>query len=95
MNALILLTVSSLVVQLARDMQQDFYPHFPTFFDVIVSFITQPGQTPEIMETSFTCLSFLFKFLWKSMVRDIVNVLEYVWYAHMGAHSHIVILGSL
>ncbi|XP_023672630.2 small subunit processome component 20 homolog isoform X2 [Paramormyrops kingsleyae] len=58
-----------LVVQLARDLQTDFYPHFRNFFLIITSLLET--QDTEQLEWVFTCLSYLYKYLWRLMVKDI------------------------
>lgn len=64
-----------LIVALARDLQYEFYPHFPKFFSAIVSQLST--QDTELLEKLFMCLAYLFKFLWKYMVKDIENVYRY------------------
>ncbi|TKS91003.1 Small subunit processome component 20 -like protein [Collichthys lucidus] len=54
-----------LVVQLARDLQTDFYPHFPDFFILITSLLET--KDTEVLEWAFTCLSYLYKYLWRLM----------------------------
>ncbi|KAK3932177.1 Small subunit processome component 20-like protein [Frankliniella fusca] len=71
------LTVQSLldmVVALARDLRQDFYPYYPDFLSKIVSFLN--CKEAEVLEWSFHCLAYLFKFLWRCMVRNIGPVLS-------------------
>ncbi|XP_062339462.1 small subunit processome component 20 homolog [Osmerus eperlanus] len=72
-----------LVVQLARDLQTDFYPHFPAFFPLITSLLET--QDTELLEWAFTCLSYLFKYLWRLMVKDITNM--YSLYSTLLAHK--------
>lgn len=67
-----LISSSSLVVQLARDLQTDFYPHFPDFFLLITSLLDT--KDTELLEWSFTCLSYLYKYLWRLMVKDMTNI---------------------
>jgi len=67
-----LLVFSSLVVQLARDLQTDFYPHFPDFFVLITSLLET--KDTEVLEWAFTCLSYLYKYLWRLMVKDMTNI---------------------
>lgn len=69
------LSPSSLVVQLARDLQTDFYPHFPDFFVLITSLLET--KDTELLEWAFTCLSYLYKYLWRLMVKDMSNI--YRW----------------
>ena len=63
-----------LVVQLAKDLQADFYPHFGSFFSIFLSLLNHCWQDVHVLECIFTTLSFLFKFLWRHMVKDISNV---------------------
>uniref|UniRef100_A0A3B3Y953 Uncharacterized protein n=1 Tax=Poecilia mexicana TaxID=48701 RepID=A0A3B3Y953_9TELE len=68
-----------LVVQLARDLQTDFYPHFPDFFLLLTSLLDT--KDTEVLEWAFTCLSYLYKYLWRLMVKDMTNI-----YAHKKEH---------
>ncbi|XP_077450300.1 small subunit processome component 20 homolog [Stigmatopora argus] len=61
-----------LVVQLARDLQTDFYPHFSDFFTLITSMLDT--KDTEVLEWAFTCLSYLYKYLWRLMVKDMDNI---------------------
>ncbi|ELU13105.1 hypothetical protein CAPTEDRAFT_202597, partial [Capitella teleta] len=63
-----------LVVQLARDLQVDFYPHFESFLKVIVGLLESCHHDPEVLEFAFTTLAYLFKFLWRYMIKDMHNV---------------------
>lgn len=57
-----------MTVALARDLQYDFYPYFPDFFHLICGHLNT--QDPELLERIFTCLAYLYKFLWRYMVKD-------------------------
>ncbi|KAF0029549.1 hypothetical protein F2P81_018654 [Scophthalmus maximus] len=72
-----------LVVQLARDLQTDFYPHFPDFFVLITSLLDT--KDTEVLEWAFTCLSYLYKYLWRVMVKDMTNI--YSLYSTLLAHK--------
>ncbi|KAI4884861.1 hypothetical protein NFI96_031248 [Prochilodus magdalenae] len=72
-----------LVVQLARDLQTDFYPHFPDFFVIITSLLEK--QDTEVLEWSFTCLSYLYKYLWRLMVKDMDHI--YSLYSKLLTHK--------
>ncbi|XP_076861032.1 LOW QUALITY PROTEIN: small subunit processome component 20 homolog [Brachyhypopomus gauderio] len=72
-----------LVVQLARDLQTDFYPHFADFFIIITSLLET--QNTEVLEWTFTCLSYLYKYLWRLMVRDMDKI--YSLYSKLLAHK--------
>ncbi|XP_074683053.1 small subunit processome component 20 homolog isoform X1 [Strix aluco] len=71
-----------LVVQLARDLQADFYPHFHDFFLAITKLLDT--QDTELLEGAFTSLSYLYKYLWRLMVKDIHNI--YSLYSTLLAH---------
>ncbi|XP_047917180.2 small subunit processome component 20 homolog [Anser cygnoides] len=71
-----------LVVQLARDLQADFYPHFHDFFLAITNLLDT--QDTELLEWAFTSLSYLYKYLWRLMVKDISNI--YSLYSTLLAH---------
>ncbi|XP_056223520.1 small subunit processome component 20 homolog [Seriola aureovittata] len=71
-NSLAYQPLLDLVVQLARDLQTDFYPHFPDFFILITSLLDT--KDTEVLEWAFTCLSYLYKYLWKLMVKDMTNI---------------------
>ncbi|XP_051857734.1 small subunit processome component 20 homolog isoform X2 [Antechinus flavipes] len=76
-----------LVVQLARDLQTDFYPNFKDFFLAITAILET--QDTELLEWAFTALSYLYKYLWRLMVKDMPNI--YSLYSTLLAHhkSHI------
>ncbi|XP_059968757.1 small subunit processome component 20 homolog [Mesoplodon densirostris] len=71
-----------LVVQLARDLQTDFYPHFQDFFLTIASILET--QDTELLEWAFTSLSYLYKYLWRLMVKDMSSI--YSMYSTLLAH---------
>ncbi|KAK0145461.1 Small subunit processome component 20 [Merluccius polli] len=72
-----------LVVRLARDLQTDFYLHFPDFFQLIIPLLET--KDTEVLEWVFTCLSYLYKYLWRLMVRDMSNI--YRLYSTLLAHK--------
>ncbi|XP_053097705.1 small subunit processome component 20 homolog [Pangasianodon hypophthalmus] len=72
-----------LVVRFARDLQTDFYPHFPDFFIIITSLLET--QDTEVLEWAFTCLSYLYKYLWRLMVKDMKKI--YSLYSKLLAHK--------
>ncbi|KAM9407228.1 small subunit processome component 20 homolog isoform 1-T1 [Salvelinus alpinus] len=82
-NSLACQPLLDLVVQLARDLQMDFYPHFPDFFVLITSLLET--QDTEILEWAFTCLSYLYKYLWRLMVKDMTKM--YSLYSTLLAHK--------
>lgn len=70
-------------MQLARDLQADFYPHFRDFFVIITSLLNT--QDTEVLEWAFTCLSYLYKYLWRLLVKDITDI--YSLYSSLLCHS--------
>ncbi|XP_036025597.1 small subunit processome component 20 homolog isoform X1 [Onychomys torridus] len=72
-----------LVVQLARDLQTDFYPHFEDFFVTVTSILET--QDTELLEWAFTSLSYLYKYLWRLMVKDMAKI--YSMYSTLLAHK--------
>lgn len=66
-----------LVVQLAKDLQHDFYKHFPDIFKILVALLKANSHDIQVLELVFTCLSYLIKFLWRYMIKDIKNVIRY------------------
>uniref|UniRef100_A0A6I8STV5 UTP20 small subunit processome component n=1 Tax=Xenopus tropicalis TaxID=8364 RepID=A0A6I8STV5_XENTR len=82
-NSLAYQPLLDLVVQLARDLQIDFYPHFQEFF-LAVSSILETKDT-DLLEWAFTCLSYLYKYLWRMMVKDMPAI--YSLYSTLLAHQ--------
>lgn len=62
------------MVQLARDLQNDFYPHFEELFKVFTTLLSRNALNSEALEQIFMCIGYLFKFLWRYMVKDMDNV---------------------
>ncbi|XP_066447495.1 small subunit processome component 20 homolog [Eleutherodactylus coqui] len=81
-NSLAYQPLLDLVVQLARDLQADFYPHFQDFFKAI-SALLDTKDTKQI-EWAFTSLSYLYKYLWRMMVKDMPAI--YSLYSILLAH---------
>ncbi|XP_072856319.2 small subunit processome component 20 homolog isoform X1 [Pogona vitticeps] len=82
-NSLAFQPLLDLVVQLARDLQTDFYPHFREFFLAITKLLDT--QDTELLEWAFTSLSYLYKYLWRLMVKDMSNI--YGLYSTLLAHQ--------
>ncbi|KAJ6656317.1 hypothetical protein lerEdw1_003820 [Lerista edwardsae] len=81
-NSLAFQPLLDLVVQLARDLQTDFYPHFQDFFLSITKLLDT--QDTELLEWAFNALSYLYKYLWRLMVKDMSNI--YGLYSTLLAH---------
>ncbi|KMR04659.1 small subunit processome component 20-like protein [Lasius niger] len=71
-DPLFLQPILELVVAVARDLQKDFYEYFPTFLTEIIHLL-QTKDTEQI-EYTFTTLAYLFKFLWRYLIRNIKTV---------------------
>ncbi|XP_069829345.1 small subunit processome component 20 homolog [Dendropsophus ebraccatus] len=82
-NSLAYQPLLDLVVQLARDLQADFYPHFQDFFKAISSLLDT--KDTEQIEWAFTSLSYLYKYLWRMMVKDMPAI--YSLYSTLLAHQ--------
>ncbi|KAG1667813.1 Small subunit processome component 20 [Nymphon striatum] len=63
-----------LVVALAKDLQEDFYQHFPEIFNILIGLLQ--SKDVDLIEQTFCCLSYLFKALWRYMKKDIRNVYD-------------------
>lgn len=62
--------VLDLIVALARDLQSDFYEFFPVIFQSTVNLVCINEDT-DILEALFVCQTFLFKYLWKFILKDV------------------------
>ncbi|XP_063244418.1 small subunit processome component 20 homolog [Bacillus rossius redtenbacheri] len=87
-DSLSLQPVLELIVALARDLHHDFYPHYGGVLRSLVGVLV--AKDPEQLEWVFTCLAYLFKFLWRSLARDapavldgLVPLLSPAWPAHV------------
>lgn len=61
-----------IVVAVAKDLQREFYQYYPQLLEVLIDLLNT--KDAEQLEWTFTCLAYLFKFLWRSLVKDINNV---------------------
>eukprot|EP00118_Oscarella_pearsei_P012476 m.92302 g.92302 ORF g.92302 m.92302 type:complete len:2568 (+) comp36728_c0_seq4:63-7766(+) len=75
-----------LVTQLARDLQVDFSSHFQEFFEILVHLMSI--RDADILESVFSCLSYLFKFLWRYLVKDIKVVYSYYCELFLGTQKN-------
>lgn len=74
-NILILIYFNSrFVVALAKDLRKEFYPYYPQFLNTLIELLN--SKDVEQLDWTFTCLAYLFKFLWRPLINDIVNVLK-------------------
>ena len=57
-----------LSVQLARDLQQEFSPHFSRLFSALTARLA--STNPAVLEQVFSCLSHLLKILWRHLLAE-------------------------
>jgi U3 small nucleolar RNA-associated protein 20 len=84
-DPLIIETLLDLIVQLARDLQSDFYIYYKEylFVDIINLLLNSKKQhqqqnemNTQLLEQVFQCLTYLFKYLWRIMLKDLANLYE-------------------
>ncbi|KZC04815.1 Small subunit processome component 20 like protein, partial [Dufourea novaeangliae] len=73
-DVLFLQPILELVVALSKDLQKDFYNYFPKFLTVIIDLLRT--KDTEQIEYTFTALAYLFKFLWRYLVKNVKTVLD-------------------
>lgn len=59
---------------LAQDLRQEFYPFYPDLLKKILIILNI--RDPDKVEWAFTCLAYLFKHLWKFLVKDLSTVFD-------------------
>ncbi|KAJ3039093.1 U3 snoRNP protein [Rhizophlyctis rosea] len=59
-----------LCTALAKDLQEEFYPHFPTICSSILKMLSSPDI--KVLEAAFSALAYQFKYLWKELLLDII-----------------------
>lgn len=64
-----LLNYFRLTVAVSKDLQKEFYEYYPKFLDVLFALLNT--KDTDQLEWTFTCLAYLFKFLWRILVKDI------------------------
>ncbi|GFN80708.1 small subunit processome component 20 homolog, partial [Plakobranchus ocellatus] len=80
-NSVALSALLDLLVQLAKDLQQDFVPHFQDFFKLLTHILTTRVQDADAMEQTFQALASLFRVLWRFLIKDFKEVFSY--YSHL------------
>ncbi|KAF3425764.1 hypothetical protein E2986_10060 [Frieseomelitta varia] len=73
-DVLFLQPILELVVAVSKDLQKDFYEYFPKFLTVIIDLL-QTKDT-EQLEYTFMSLAYLFKFLWRYLVKNVKTVFD-------------------
>ncbi|PZC82298.1 hypothetical protein B5X24_HaOG210854 [Helicoverpa armigera] len=63
-----------ILVSVAKDLREDFYPYFPRFLDVLIRLLNT--KDAERLEWTLVCLAFLFKVLKPYLKKDVAVVLR-------------------
>jgi U3 small nucleolar RNA-associated protein 20 len=63
-----------LTVALAKDLHQEFYPHYEAFLSRLIALLDT--KDTDQLEWTFECLAYLFKFLWRLLVNNLPTVFE-------------------
>lgn len=58
-----------LLTQLSRDLLDEFYAYFDQFFPILTKFLEK--NDAKLIENTFVCFAYIFKFLWRWMVKDL------------------------
>ena len=61
--------VSNIVAMLAKDLDEEFYPHFLPLFDALIHVLIT-SQEPDVIEAAFTSVLFIFKTQATSVLKD-------------------------
>lgn len=64
-----------LLAQLSKDLLDEFYLYFDDFFPLLVNFLHT--KDTKLIENTFVCFAYTFKFLWKWMLKDLKNFFRY------------------
>ncbi|XP_025097744.1 small subunit processome component 20 homolog [Pomacea canaliculata] len=76
-DTLALEALLDLLVQMARDLGPDFYPHFREVFDILVQLLRSNSHDADILEKVFEAMAYLHKYLWRYLVKNIQEVYGY------------------
>ncbi|XP_050560675.1 small subunit processome component 20 homolog [Spodoptera frugiperda] len=63
-----------ILVSVAKDLREDFYPYFPRFLDILIKLLST--KDADRLEWTLVCLAFLFKILKPYLKKDIAVVLK-------------------
>ena len=66
-------SISNLVAMLAKDLDEEFYPHFLSLFDALLNVLVT-SQEPEIIEAAFTSILFIFKAQTANILKDFATI---------------------
>lgn len=64
--------VRSITVAVARDLRKEFYVYYKDFLEVLIDLLNT--KDTEQLEWTFTCLAYMFKFLWRSLIKNVGTV---------------------
>ena len=57
------------MIALAQDLGQEFYPYYAQFMQTLIKLLNVKDN--DQLEWTFTCLAYLFKFLWRYLVKNV------------------------
>nr|XP_034172664.1 small subunit processome component 20 homolog [Osmia lignaria] len=66
--------ILELVVALSKDLQKEFYEYFPKFLTVMIDLLRT--KDADQIEYAFTSLAYLFKFLWRYLIKNVKTVFD-------------------
>lgn len=64
--------ILELVVALAQDLRQEIYPFYQEILQKLIPLLS--SKDADQLEWTFNCLAYLFKFLWRYLVKDVDTV---------------------
>ena len=67
-NSTCLDALLDLMAQLTRDLQFEIYPYFERILDTLANLLH--SHDADVLENTFVCLAFIFKYLWRYMIND-------------------------
>lgn len=85
--------ILELIVALARDLQSEFYDFFSTVFELVVDLTCQATEV-ETIEALFICQTFLFKYLWKYILKDIEKHFDIIKKSLTSKKEHVINFSS-
>lgn len=68
-NPLSLQPLLELVVALSKDLQKEFYAYYLKFLNQLIELLNT--KDTDVLEWTFVCLAYLFKNLWRYLIKDI------------------------
>ncbi|KRT84681.1 HEAT domain-containing protein [Oryctes borbonicus] len=71
-DVLCLQALLEVLVAFVQDLHVDFYQYYPDFLNVLIDLLNT--KDTEQLEWTFICLAYIFKLLWRILIKDIDNV---------------------